>query len=279
MTAPARAHAPAAGVAADPNPPALPAMGAPQGLRWPLPALLTWGGGWGFFLACGAAGVAPLPALLAATLVAAALALLLVRGCWRRGLAAGGFPLSALALHGLALAPWAWACLAVPLLLAYPLRAWRDAPYFPSPADAVLGLAGVVQPPQRVLDAGSGLGHGLRALRRLWPQADVHGIESSPLLAALARWHCRGLRVTVARGDLWAADWAGFDGVYLFQRPESMPRAFAKAQRELKPGGWLASLEFEVPGIVPLACLEGPGRRPLYVYRAGPDSTGCCAGR
>ena len=36
--------------------------------------------------------------------------------------------------------------------------------------------------------------------------------------------------------------------VYLFQRPESMERAFAKATHELAPGCWLVSLEFAVPG-------------------------------
>jgi hypothetical protein len=66
---------------------------------------------------------------------------------------------------------------------------------------------------------------------------------------------------------MWAASWAGHDLVYVFQRPESMARIFEKARRELAPEAWLVSLEFAVPGQTPHACLEGSGRRALWVYR------------
>ena len=57
--------------------------------------------------------------------------------------------------------------------------------------------------------------------------ADVEGVEWSRPLAWLARWRARSARVR--RGDLWADDWAPFALVYVFQRPESMPRVWAKA--------------------------------------------------
>ncbi len=47
-----------------------------------------------------------------------------------------------------------------------------------------------------------------------------------------------------------------------------MPRALAKARRELRPGAWLASLEFEAPGLRPTAVLRGAGRKPVWLYRA-----------
>ena len=47
---------------------------------------------------------------------------------------------------------------------------------------------------------------------------------------------------------MWARSWAGVDLVYLFQRPESMARAWDKARAELAPGAWLVSLEFDIPG-------------------------------
>ena len=203
---------------------------------------------------------------------------------WRRLMVAGGFPVSALAggaaagLGG-ALPAWAWLLPLAALLLAYPLRAWRDAPLFPTPAGALAGLAAAAPLPAgaRVLDAGCGLGHGLAALHAQYPQARLEGIEWSwPWrLAAAAR--CRWARVR--QGDMWAADWSGQALVYLFQRPESMARALAKAEAEMAPGAWLVSLEFAVPGVAPAAVLRPAGGRsgakPVWLYRiSGPVAGG-----
>jgi hypothetical protein len=234
---------------------------------WPLPAVLAWGAGWALWKGITAVGGSPAVGLVAGLLGAASVGWC-CQGRRRRLIAMAGFPLSALALGvGTAVPPWAWLAVLLPLLLAYPLRAWRDAPFFPTPAGALAGLDRLVAPPGRALDAGCGVGHGLAALHRLWPQCELHGIEWSLPLAAAAALRCR--QASVRRGDMWAASWAGHDLVYVFQRPESMTRAFDKACRELGPGGWLVSLEFEVPGQTPAACLREPGRRPVWVYRPG----------
>ena len=57
------------------------------------------------------------------------------------------------------------------------------------------------------------------------------------------------------------------DLVYLFQRPESMPRALDKARTEMRPGAWLASLDFPLPGQPVFAQLDTGTRHRLYVYR------------
>ena len=237
-----------------------------QRLPWPLPALLAWAAGWGLWRAARGVGLPPVAAF-GAGLLAATLLALANPGRWRQGIAGLGFPLSALALGAAHTMPaWVWLLLLLPVLAVYPLRAWRDAPFFPTPHNALAGLDAVVHtPPQRVLDVGCGLGHGLAALHRLWPQAQVSGVEWSPLLSAASALRCRYARVR--RGDMWAVSWAGFDVIYLFQRPESMARAFAKAATEATPGTWLVSLEFAVPGQPPVACLQGPQRRPLWVYQ------------
>jgi SAM-dependent methyltransferase len=242
---------------------------AARWLPWPLPALLAWASGWAACQAGLAAG-APAAAAWCGGLFAGALVARASAGRWRRTLAAAGFPLSSLALGGLpALPAWAWLLAALPLLLLYPLGAWRDAPFFPTPADALQGLDAVpgLKPPQRVLDAGCGLGHGLAALRALWPQAEFHGIERSRVLRAAAWLRCPWARLRAA--DMWAAPWGGYDLVYLFQRPESMARALAKAGAEMAPGSWLVSLEFAVPGVPAQACVQAEGRRPVWVYRIG----------
>jgi SAM-dependent methyltransferase len=237
--------------------------------RWPVPALLAWGLGWGMWALMQAMAM---PALVSYALgaVAGAVAAWPCRGLWRKALAGAGFPLSALALGAAAGMPaWGWLLLLLPLLAAYPLRAWQDAPFFPTPSLALQGLDKLMPAPARVLDAGCGLGHGLSAFRLVWPQAELQGVEWSASLVWLARLRCRavGLKACVWRGDMWATSWAGQDVVYVFQRPESMPRVFAKAARELSPGAWLVSLEFEVPGQRPAARWHRAGAKPVWLYQ------------
>jgi SAM-dependent methyltransferase len=241
-------------------------------LPWPVPALLTWLLAWTLWAASTALGLSSPMAFALATAVGLASAMVLP-GRWRRSLVAIGFPLSALAV-GAAVPAWSWLLALTPLLLLYPLRAWRDAPFFPTPAGALEGLDKVIElaPEARLLDAGCGVGHGLAALHRLWPLPTAQGIEWSRPLAWLAARRCHWAQV--ARGDMWAMPWSAFDLVYLFQRPESMARAWAKAQAEMAPGSWLVSLEFAVPHLAPTARLGGASRRSLWIYRIDlPDST------
>jgi len=116
-----------------------------------------------------------------------------------------------------------------------------------------------------VLDAGCGLGDGLKALRAAYPQAELHGLEWSWPLRALCALRCPWARVR--QGDIWRADWSGYALVYLFQRPESMPRAAAKALDELQPGAWLVSLEFEAADLPAVARLQAPDGRPVWLYQ------------
>jgi hypothetical protein len=234
-------------------------------LPWPLPALLAWAAAWLLFIT-----LQPVVPMLWAMLLPCLLgtvASLLGESWWRRGLIAAGFPLS-LALTGMVTLPaWAWLVPLALLLLVYPLNAWRDAPLFPTPRHALQALA--VQAPlpanAKVLDAGCGLGDGLLALRHAYPDAVLHGIEWSWLLRVACALRCPWARVR--RADMWKADWSGYQMVYLFQRPESMARAAAKAQAEMAPGAWLVSLEFAVPGVLPRAQLRAPGGRVVWIYR------------
>ena len=77
---------------------------------------------------------------------------------------------------------------------------------------------------------------------------------------------CRFARVR--RGDIWAASWSPYRMVYLFQRPETMPRAVEKAARDLAPGAWMASLEFEARDLEPQQVLRCPDGRPVWLYQA-----------
>lgn len=182
---------------------------------------------------------------------------------------AGGFPLS-LALSGTAateLPGWVWLLPLALLVAIYPIKAWRDAPFFPTPRGALKGLARLapLRADQRVLEAGCGLGDGLRELHAEFPQARIDGIEWSWPLRLACQWRCGFARVR--RGDIWQADWSPFQMVYLFQRPESMPRAVDKATRELAHGSWLASLEFEALQLEPDAVHRCKDGRCVWLYQ------------
>jgi hypothetical protein len=243
----------------------------PVFLAWPLPAVCAWVAAWAVFKI---ALVLDAPVGVAlGTASALGVALSLWGGTWwRRLLIAAGFPLSlALSLPALGLASiaaWVWLVPLAMLLLVYPINAWRDAPLFPTPANALTELPRHAPLPAdaQVLDAGCGLGHGLQALHLAYPQARLTGLEWSwPL-----RWLC-ALRcpwAQVRRGDIWQADWSGFDLVYLFQRPESMDRAAQKAAAQLRPGAWMVSLDFEASQLRPNAQFRSASGKMVFVYRA-----------
>ena len=237
-------------------------------MAWPLPALLTWAAAWAVFVGLGPLGVSEGVSMA----LASALSVLpasLAGTPWRRVFVVAGFPLSLLASGLAASVPaWAWLLPLALLALLYPINTWRDAPLFPTPTGGLSGLAALVplHAQARIVDAGCGLGAGLRELRREYPAAHIEGLEWSwPL-----RWACavRCRFAHIRRADIWAADWSVHDMVYLFQRPESMARAADKAGRELKRGAWLASLEFEVGLLKPQQVLNCADGRRVWLYQA-----------
>ena len=241
----------------------------PTSIPWPLPALLIWAASWAVFIV-GVRWLRMSPVL--ALLLAAALAITFsFRGAthWRRIFIAWGFPLS-LGASGLvgSVPGWAWLLPLALLAACYPVTAWRDAPLFPTPAGALDGLARLahLKNGAAIVDAGCGLGDGLKELRREYPKARLFGLEWSWPLRAACGWRLPFAKIR--RADIWAVDWSAYDMVYLFQRPESMPRAADKAGRELRPGAWLASLEFAVPQMTPTRVLTCADGRCVWLYQA-----------
>ena len=228
---------------------------------------MAWGGSWLCYGLLQKSGVAPWLAVSIAT-GAGALVSVLAGSFWRCVAVAAGFPLSLLLSGAVSLPAWAWLLPLIIVALVYPMNAWRDAPLFPTPTDALFGMdqQAPLKPGASILDAGCGLGHGLRALRAVYPQATMHGIEWSWPLRALTAVLCPWARIR--QGDMWRADWSAHDMVYLFQRPETMPRAVEKAMAEMRPGAWLVSLEFPAKALKATAVLEMVEGKPVWLYRA-----------
>lgn len=237
----------------------------PQILKWPVPALLVWGGAWVLYLS--AMGYVSETWAMAMACAVGMMFSVLGKTRARQWALALGFPVSLWLSGSTTLPAWAWLFPLSFALLVYPVHAWRDAPIFPTPLNALRELPGVAHLPSKavILDAGCGLGDGLRALRVVYPQARFCGIEFSWPLRLMAALRCPWARIW--HGDIWKEDWSAYDMVYLFQRPETMANAVAKAQ-ELKPGAWLVSLEFEATQLTASAVVQASANRPVWLYQA-----------
>lgn len=236
-------------------------------MTWPAPALLAWGSSWLIFKALQMTGLSETIALVVAAFWGGFLSKF-GSTPMRKALIVLGFPLSIMVsstqLH---MPPWGWLLLLGLIVLVYPRQAWRDAPLFPTPKKALKKLPDHITllGGARILDAGSGLGDGLIALRDAYPRADLNGLEMSWPLRILSALRCGFARIR--QGDIWLADWSSYDMVYMFQRPESMPRAVEKAEAELRRGAWLVSLEFEAYELVPDAMVDIRNGRPVWLYQ------------
>lgn len=100
----------------------------------------------------------------------------------------------------------------------------------------------------RVLDFGCGLGFASQRLRRMFPTAEITGVDTSrnALEAARQKHGGPGIRFMVV--DELARDAGGYDlchvnGVFHHIRPDERPQALGLIHRVLRPGGILALFE------------------------------------
>ena len=231
-----------------------------------MPALLTWSGAWIVFTWLDSIPLLPPWPWVAATFTGLVFSVL-GSTRMRQVVLALGFPLSWWFASSAPMPAWAWSLPLVFAWLIYPVHSWRDAPLFPTPLNALRQLPdkaplidGAV-----ILDAGCGLGDGLRALRLAYPRAVFWGIDASWPLRWLCAIRCPWARIWFA--DIWQTAWSDCDMVYLFQRPETMDRAAQKASQELKAGAWLVSLEFEATDLVPTFVAQASENRPIWLYQ------------
>ena len=153
------------------------------------------------------------------------------------------------------------------------VAAWRHrVPFFLSSTNAARTLATLLPADTgfRLLDLGCATGSLLARVARERPDGRYHGIEMAPLSFAFARWRThRNAAIRVSWGDFWRTDLAGYDVVYAYLSPAAMPRLWAKARREMRPGSLLVSNGFAVPGVAAtrMIPLGDPMRSTLHVWR------------
>lgn len=134
-----------------------------------------------------------------------------------------------------------------------------------------------------IVDLGSGFGGMTLAIAGALPDASVRGIEGSAIAYALGRVAGavsaigngtvrRRPRGTVRwqRADFMGCDLSGADAVFCYLYPGAMQQLAAKLRHELRPGAWVVSHTFALPGWDPVEILRVNDmyRTPIYLYRA-----------
>jgi len=96
-----------------------------------------------------------------------------------------------------------------------------------------------------VYDLGSGWGSLVIALARAFPDAQVRGIEISPLAYWVSRLRARNLpNVVLRRGNFYAGDLTDAQAVTCYLMIETMPKLASFLDRALAPGTPVVSLSF-----------------------------------
>ena len=206
----------------------------------------------------------PLPALLLACALGVA-GSLLAATWWRRGLIAIGFPLSAALTGAVALPAWAWLLPLALLLLVYPINAWRDAPLFPTPPGALRGLEAhaALADGAPVLDAGCGLGDGLKTPARGLPARSCMGWNGA------GRWPCCAVCAALGQGAPRRYLGRGLEclcaGVSV-PAPESMAAWPRRPAPKWLRNGWLGQPGVRLPGVRPSMRLQSFAGHGVWVY-------------
>ncbi|WP_229474314.1 SAM-dependent methyltransferase [Pseudoduganella lurida] len=212
--------------------------------------------------------------LLEGVLLQGAIAML---ATWKIGLAPWWrviqllFPLALLAALALRLPPVLFLIVFLVLLGWYWSTFRTQVPYYPShPAvwraveSQLPARAGL-----RIIDVGSGLGGFAMHLAAARPDAQCSGIELAPVPYLYSKWRARltSNNARFIRGDYEKLHFGDYDVVFAYLSPAVMVALFAKAKREMKPGGLLMSYEFQIPPFKPDKTIDTTeGAPPVYVW-------------
>lgn len=226
--------------------------------------LLVWAGlaqlgGWLIALGAHQLGALSGPVLFGLAGLAAALIAIVLRLPWWWWWIQLLFPTAVALGAGLALPAWIYALLLAASLLLFGGVMFSRVPLWLSGRRARTLLCAELPSllPGRdhldVADLGAGLGGMLLALHRSGLCARCLGIEWAPLPFALGwlRLRLAGFPGSWRLGSFWSHPLVAHDLVFVFLSPAAMPRLWDKARAEMRPGSWLVSYRFAIPGAPP----------------------------
>jgi hypothetical protein len=113
-----------------------------------------------------------------------------------------------------------------------------------------------------IYDLGSGWGSLVIGLANAFPDAQIRGIELSPLPYWIARLRTRGMRnVSLRRGDFFNCELGDADAVACYLMIKPMPRLAALLDHALPDGTPVVAITFSFRNRHAIATLQGRGLR------------------
>lgn len=169
---------------------------------------------------------------------------------------------------------WAYLAAFAVCALIYWNSASEQVPLYLTNRKTWRSLSGIVADhgAKSFVDLGSGMGGVVTFLARTHPKLRVRGVETAPLvfLASKLRLNFQNLpNAEFVYRNIWDENLSAHDVVYCFLSPVPMPKMFAKAKAEMRPGTLFVSNSFAVPDQPPYAMVDvNDGRKTrLYIYR------------
>lgn len=124
----------------------------------------------------------------------------------------------------------------------------------------------------KILELGSGWGTLAFPIARKFPGSHVIGYETSPIPFAFSRlwnWLCAYPNLQFQRRDFYSVSLKDADLIVCYLYPDAMRLLRAKLEKELKPGTWVISNTFAMPGWTPQKIFEVEDlyRTKIYLYK------------
>lgn len=180
-----------------------------------------------------------------------------------------GFPLcTALALWA-QIASWIYLAALLTLILVYGNLFSSRVPLYLSNAKTLEALDHWLKAcgATHFVDLGCGTGRVLHYLAGRHPAVFFEGVERALLPLAFGALKSRRQKnVRFHARDLWRTDLRSADVVYAFLSPLVMQQLWLHACAQMRPGSFLVSRAFEVPG-VPASQVLAAGDASIYVWR------------
>lgn len=132
-------------------------------------------------------------------------------------------------------------------------------------------LTALPQNVKHIYELGSGWGGLAFAMARAYPKATIHAFELSWLpwlVSVCVRAACRYQNVKIYRKNFFSCSLREADVVVCYLYPGAMHKLRPVLENGLKPGTWVLSNSFAIPGwkprtVIPVADLW---RSKIYVY-------------
>lgn len=145
----------------------------------------------------------------------------------------------------------------------------------PSSSKAKKAILSVIpQDSHTIYELGSGWGGLALALAKALPLAQLHAFELSPLpwiISTLVQKIVRRSTLNIYKKNFFLHPLEGADVVVCYLYPKAMQKLKSKFEKELRPGTWVISNSFAIPGWAPVKVvqLNDIWKSEIFVYISG----------